>query len=69
MTTRVVLMPYVFCRCLLVWLLTRLLSDFLNVCSYTFVIHIRIWALGYSDFDVFLENDEGSGVYRCKKLF
>jgi hypothetical protein len=27
------------------------------------------WALGYSDYDVFLENDEGSRVYRCKKLF
>ncbi len=25
--------------------------------------------LGYSDYDVFLENDEGSRVYRCKKLF
>jgi hypothetical protein len=25
--------------------------------------------LGYSDNDVFLENDEGSRVYRCKKLF
>jgi hypothetical protein len=24
--------------------------------------------LGYSDYDVFLENDEGSRVYRCKKL-
>jgi hypothetical protein len=23
----------------------------------------------YSDYDVFLENDEGSRVYRCKKLF
>ncbi len=23
--------------------------------------------LGYSDYDVFLENDEGSRVYRCKK--
>ncbi len=27
------------------------------------------WVLGYSDYDVFLENDEGSRVYRCKKLF
>ncbi len=27
------------------------------------------FALGYSDYDVFLENDEGSRVYRCKKLF
>ncbi len=27
------------------------------------------WSLGYSDYDVFLENDEGSRVYRCKKLF
>ncbi len=26
-------------------------------------------ALGYSDYDVFFENDEGSRVYRCKKLF
>ncbi len=26
-------------------------------------------AVGYSDYDVFLENDEGSRVYRCKKLF
>ncbi len=25
--------------------------------------------VGYSDYDVFLENDEGSRVYRCKKLF
>ncbi len=25
--------------------------------------------VGYSDYDVFLENDEGSWVYRCKKLF
>ncbi len=25
--------------------------------------------VGYSDYDVFLENDEGSQVYRCKKLF
>jgi hypothetical protein len=25
--------------------------------------------IGYSDYDVFLENDEGSRVYRCKKLF
>ncbi len=25
--------------------------------------------LGYSDYDVFLENDEGSRVYRCKKVF
>ncbi len=25
--------------------------------------------LGYSDYDVFLENDRGSRVYRCKKLF
>jgi hypothetical protein len=25
------------------------------------------WRLGYSDYDVFLENDEGSRVYRCKK--
>ncbi len=23
--------------------------------------------LGYSDFDVFVENDSGSRVYRCKK--
>ncbi len=27
------------------------------------------YTLGYSDYDVFLENDEGSRVYRCKKLF
>jgi hypothetical protein len=26
-------------------------------------------ALGYSDYDVFIEIDEGSRVYRCKKLF
>jgi hypothetical protein len=26
-------------------------------------------SIGYSDYDVFLENDEGSRVYRCKKLF
>ncbi len=25
--------------------------------------------LGYSDYDVFVENDEGLRVYRCKKLF
>ncbi len=25
--------------------------------------------LGCSDYDVFFENDEGSRVYRCKKLF
>jgi hypothetical protein len=25
--------------------------------------------LGFSDYDVFLENDRGSRVYRCKKLF
>ncbi len=25
------------------------------------------WGVGYSDYDVFLENDEGSRVYRCKK--
>ncbi len=25
--------------------------------------------LGYCDYDVFLENDRGSRVYRCKKLF
>jgi hypothetical protein len=25
--------------------------------------------VGYSDYDVFLEYDEGSRVYRCKKLF
>jgi hypothetical protein len=30
---------------------------------------IQHYALGYSDYDVFLENDEGSRVYRCKKLF
>jgi hypothetical protein len=27
------------------------------------------WRVGYSDYDVFLENDEDSQVYRCKKLF
>ncbi len=27
------------------------------------------YQLGYSDYDVFLESDEGSRVYRCKKLF
>ncbi len=27
------------------------------------------YILGYSDYDVFLENDEGSRLYRCKKLF
>ena len=28
------------------------------------------WSLGYNDFDVFFkENDRGSQVYRCKKLF
>ncbi len=27
------------------------------------------WIIGYSDYDVFLETDEGSRVYRCKKLF
>jgi hypothetical protein len=25
-----------------------------------------VCVLGYSDYDVFLENDEGSRVYRCK---
>jgi hypothetical protein len=25
--------------------------------------------VGYSDYDVFLENDEGSRIYGCKKLF
>jgi hypothetical protein len=25
--------------------------------------------VGYSDYDDFSENDEGSRVYRCKKLF
>jgi hypothetical protein len=29
----------------------------------------RLDSLGYSDYDVFLENDEGSRVFRCKKLF
>ncbi len=29
----------------------------------------RFYNLGYSDCDVFLENDEGSWVYRCKKQF
>jgi hypothetical protein len=27
------------------------------------------YTIGYSDYDVFLENDEGSRVYSCKKLF
>ncbi len=27
------------------------------------------YILGYSDYDVFLENEEGSRVYWCKKLF
>jgi hypothetical protein len=30
-------------------------------------IGIGICALGYSDFDVFKENERGSRVYRCKK--
>ncbi len=30
---------------------------------------IFIPTVGYSDYDVFLENNEGSRVYRCKKLF
>jgi hypothetical protein len=31
---------------------------------------LRVYCtIGYSDYDVFLENDEGSRVYRCKKLF
>jgi hypothetical protein len=29
----------------------------------------KVHTVGYSDYDVFLENDEGSRVYRCKKLF
>jgi hypothetical protein len=29
----------------------------------------RVCPLGYSDYDVYLENDRGSWVYRCKKLF
>ncbi len=33
------------------------------------VINLWIVLVGYSDYDVFLENDEGSRVYRCKKLF
>ncbi len=30
---------------------------------------VFVCTVGYSDYDVFLENDEGSRVYRCKKLF
>jgi hypothetical protein len=44
MTTRVVVMPDVFYRCLIVWLITHLLSDFLNVYSYIVVRHVRICA-------------------------
>jgi hypothetical protein len=34
-----------------------------------FGLHVYSCTIGYSDYDVFLENDEGSRVYRCKKLF
>jgi hypothetical protein len=44
------------------------LQDIWNI-QYTAVVIDDVCTLGYSDYDVFLETDEGSRVYRYKNLF
>ncbi len=55
---------------------TKLLADFLwreiritSLYSNCNLTNQRMCVLGYSDYDVFLENDRGLLVYRCKKIF